>query len=110
MIVIQPWKDVDNDLQNYDEKLITRIKQATPKARVFLYMWRARPNSKPSRNNKPSSESIALNTGTTLVPAAWAWAAGQTARPEPERKDLAWGTDDGWGEYSKWTIAKVRGK
>ncbi|PTX99499.1 hypothetical protein DB346_16820 [Verrucomicrobia bacterium LW23] len=95
VIVLQPWRDVDNDMHNYAEKLIAKIKEVNPKVTILLYMW-GDAKSDIAEKHQALFEPIAQKTGAILIPVAWAWAQGQAERPKAEPNDQAWVAHDGW--------------
>lgn len=88
-IMLQPWKDdVENDLKTNAPKIIAKIREKNPKAKILLYLWEDSPD--PAKRQR-AYEEVAKQTGALIVPAGWAWARGKKEKP-----DWGWNAPDGW--------------
>jgi hypothetical protein len=88
-IMLQPWKDnVEQDLATYAPKLIAKVREHNPKAKILLYLWEDGPD--PAKRQL-AYEAVAAETGALIVPAGWGWARGNQEHP-----DWVWNAPDGW--------------
>jgi hypothetical protein len=89
VIMLQPWKeDVENDIKTYAPKIIAKIREKNPKARILLYLWEDGPD--PTKRQR-AYEEVAKQTGALIVPAGWGWVRGKKEKP-----DWVWTAPDGW--------------